>query len=390
MAHLTSMLVPQYPATRTTPGANRPAMLLAVVLTVRRAIPPAVVALLTVLLAVLVAGAGPARAQQAPPQSPHAVAPAAPGAPSGPIAKGRVTGSIQGAPEGVALAGTRVVLVQFRLDAQGQPKGAPIQEQKADAKGGYVFENVPIESHAVYQVGARVNGQLIGSQPFTFPAGQRHVLLNLLYPHLVTDASTVRIEEGLIAVEPRRGAVLVTEVLHLVNSSSNVVEGVQHPLELSLPAGAEDLQMIREIEERNGHERLGTKLLIYGNLDPGRTTIAFRYRLSVWLGTVELHKLYPHPVGTLSVLAPQGSLHLHSPRFKAQETQTIEGVRYDTWAATDVPAQQPLTVELSGVPVRQEVYLIPTGGFIVLMVGVVLWFLRKRLRGAGTDEADSD
>jgi hypothetical protein len=324
-------------------------------------LPPLLV--LTLLVAGLSAGAGSAWGQQ----------PAS--------ARGRVTGAIEGAPEGVKLEGTRVVLVQFKLDDKGVPKGEPIQTQTTGADGKYAFADVPIEPRTVYQVGASVGGQMAGSQPFTFPAGEREVLLNLRYPHLVTDASVVRIDEGLVAVEPRRGSVWITEVLHLTNPGQDVVEGVQRPLELELPSGAENLEVIREIQERNGHERLGDKLLVYGNLEPGRTTIAYRYRLPVWLGTVELRKRFPHAVGAFTVLTPEeGRLRLHGQGFTAQDPQTIENGRFSAWAMRDVAAGQAITVRLSGVPVRQEVYLIPTAGFAVLMVGVVVWFLRRRLR----------
>ncbi len=293
---------------------------------------------------------------------------------------GRVSGTIEDVPQGVPLAGSRVVLIRFKLDDKGVPRGQPVRNGTTDAAGKFRFDDVPIEPQTLYQVGATVGEQVVGSQPFTFPAGKRNVVLTLHYPRLVTDSSAVRIEEGLIAVEPRRGAVWVTEVLHLLNSSQNIVEGVQRPLELNLPSGAENLEFVRELQDRNGHERLGSKLLIYGNLEPGNSTVAYRYRLPVWLGTVELRKTYPHAVKTLSVLTPEGDLRLLGRQFEAKPMQTIDGNRYSAWAATDLPAGQSIAVRMSGVPIRQEIYLIPTGGFAVLMVGVVVWFLRRRLR----------
>jgi len=99
---------------------------------------------------------------------------------------------------------------------------------------------------------------------------------------------------------------------------------------------------------------------------------------------VELNKVYPHPVKTLSVLTPRGSMHLVSKQFEAKPAQTIDGTPFSAWATTDVAAGQSIAVRMSGVPIRQEVYLIPAGGFVLLMGGVVLWFLRKRLRAAAS------
>jgi hypothetical protein len=334
-------------------------------------------------LALLGGLAGPVGGQGAP------ASPAGRDAAPAAVAMGSITGRIEGAPEGTALAGTRVVLVQFRLDEQGVPQGEPIQAQPADAEGRYAFADVPIQARSVYQIGASVAGRTVSSRPFTFPPDQREVLLNLRVPHLVRDAGAVRIDEGLIAVEPRRGAVWVTEVLHLDNASPDVVEGVERPLLLGIPPQAEALELLRGIRATDTHERLGGTLLVYGNLPPGRTTVAFRYRLPVWLGEVALDKRYPHPVGTLSVLSPQGNLRLAGSHFAPQEAQEIEGTRYDAWGLLDLDAGEAVRVRLRGVPVRQEVYLIPLGGFFVVMASVLLWFLRRRLPvgGQATDTA---
>lgn len=300
--------------------------------------------------------------------------------------RGNVTGRITGAPEGATLAGTRVVLLQFRLTPEGQPEGNPIQTRETAADGSFAFSEVPIEERTVYQIGATVEGQVVGSEPFTFPAGQRDVQLNLQYPRVTGDNSGVRIMEGLIAVEPRRGGVWVTEVLHLVNGGQDTVEGVRRPLELNVPSGAEDLEVIREIQQQEGHERLGSTLLFYGNLEPGRTTVAFRYKLDVWLGKMGLEKRYPLPVGTLSVLSPEGTLRLHGERFAPQEQQQIDGTPFDAWAATGLNPGEPVTLRFSGVPVRQEVYLVPLAGFFLVMGAVVIWFLRRRLPADGEAE----
>ena len=297
--------------------------------------------------------------------------------------RGRITGTIEDAPAGVTLAGARVVLVQFKLDGKGVPKGQPIRDATVDAQGKFRIDDVPVEPQTVYQVGASVGEQVVGSQTFTFPEGKSNMVITLHYPRLVTDGSAVRIEEGLIAVEPRRAGVWVTEVLHLLNPGQDVIEGVQRPMELNLPSGAENLEIVRELQSRNGHERLGNKLLFYGNLEPGNSTVAYRYHLPVWLGTVELNRSYPHAVKTLSVLTPEGTLRLLGQRFEARPMQTIDGKRFSAWAATDIAAGQSVAVRMSGVPIRQEVYLVPTGGFAVLMVGVVTWFLRRRLRAGG-------
>jgi hypothetical protein len=171
----------------------------------------------------------------------------------------------------------------------------------------------------------------------------------------------------------------VTEVVHVGNSTPNVIDAVNAPLELTLPPGASDLTMIREEQEAANHTHLGPKLLVYGRLQPGDTTIAFRYRVGALLGTAELEKRFPHPVEELVMLAPKGSLHLTSEQLSPRQPQELEGVTYDTWGGGRMPAERTVYVKANGIPVRQEVYLIPLAGFFAAMGGVLWWFLRRRL-----------
>lgn len=329
---------------------------------------PTLAALLTVIL--LGWADLPAYAQPASP-------PSAAGAAAGQV-NGQVVGRIVGAAPKEA-AGAKVVLVKFTLDAQGVPQGAPIQMQDADSQGRYKFNQVPIDLRAVYKLGARVAGRLVASEPFTFPEGQRLVQLNLTVPGLVSDATGLYFKQALVAFEPTVGAVWVTEVMHVGNPTTNVIDAVNAPIELNVPEGASDLKMIREEQEAANHSHLGSKLLVYGRIQPGDTTIAFRYRLGAALGAVQVEKRYPHAVEEMLVLAPKGSLKLVSEQLSPRQPQQFEGVTYDTWGSQRMPADRTVLVKAQGIPIRQELFLIPLLGFFAAMGGMLWWFFRKRL-----------
>lgn len=297
--------------------------------------------------------------------------------------QGRVVGRIQGNSQEGEIAGVRVMLVRFTLDEEGNPRGSPIEIQPTSPEGRYTFTGVPIDRNAVYQLGARVQGMMVSSDPFTFPEGHREVMLNLKVPEVSSGAESLRVEEALLAIEPRRGAVWVTEVLHLMNPTPNVMRGTGEPLELTVPPGAEQFEMLRQDIEEADHEYLGTKLLVYGNFMPGNSTVAFRYRLPVWLGAFTLAKRYPHPVQTLSVLTPLHSVQVSGENLERVAAQTIDGQRYDTRRMGRIAADEAVSLAVSGVPVRQELFLLPTTGFFVLMAGVVFWFVRRRLPAEG-------
>ncbi len=302
----------------------------------------------------------------------------APEAPPKAVAVGQVMGRIVGAAAKEA-AGARVVLVKFTLNAEGVPQGAPIQMQNADGDGRFSFSGVPMDTQAVYKLGSRIAGRLVASEPFTFPEGQPMVQVNLSLPGLVSDTAGLFLKQALVAFEPAVGSVWITEVMHVGNPTPNVIDIGNAPIELTLPSDASELTMIREEQEAPTHTHLGPKLLVYGRLKPGDTTIAFRYRSGAALGTVQVEKRYPLAVEELLVITPKGALRLASEQLSPQQPQQFEGVTYDAWGSQNVPAQRRVVVNAQGVPVRQELFLIPVAGFFVAMGGVLWWFLRKRL-----------
>lgn len=293
-----------------------------------------------------------------------------------PAAMGRVTGRIVGGKAGESLKGAKVVLVRFTLDASGTPQGSPIQIQEADADGAYVFENVPIDTHSVYQLGTRLDGTLIPSESFTFPDGKHTVTLNLRIPQVVADSSSLRIANALLALEPQVGAVWVTDVVHLQNPTQDVIQDVQTPLELQVPPEAENLDVIRH-DPPGSHQRLGNKLLLYGNLHPGITTVAVRYRLPALLGGVTLEKTYPRLVSQLTVLVPSGQLRVASEHLDPRQPQVLEGQSYDVWEGANLAPQSVVRITASGVPLRQAWLLVPFALFLGVMAGVVFWYLRR-------------
>ena len=303
---------------------------------------------------------------------------------------GRVSGRIIAGDEVGAVGGATVVLLRFTLDESGKPQGGPISRQAAAADGSYEFTGVTIEPGAAYQLGTRVGGRLASSAVFTFPEGGGVVRQDLTVSGEVRQDLTVSGEaretlEGLhfgqvlLGLEPGRGEVMVTEVLHIENPSQRVVAVERPPLEIPIPAAAENLEMIRFNHPRAAHERVGGRLMITGNLVPGTTTIAYRYLLPAGLGKAVFRKRYPLPVAELLVLSPSHNLKVSGDGLAAVEDQTIEEIVYRAWGRSGIPAETAFRVTATGLPMRQEILLLPALGFFVVMAGIVGLFYRKRL-----------
>jgi hypothetical protein len=320
-------------------------------------------------LAWLALGLGVALSQQ----------PAKPPAP-GKTFNGRVEGHIEGRSE----AGLPVVLLQYRLNAEGQPEGGPIARTQTAEGGAYLFENVPVQADTVYRLGTRIEGRLIASDPFTFPKDATKVLFNLRLPSVRKDLSVLSAQELLWVAEPRPGSVWITEVIHLSNASPDVADTHEPPLSVPIPADAQDFEMLRLDDENGQTERLGERLLIRARFAPGLGVMAFRYRLPAWFGAASWTRAYPFAAARMRVLSPGGSVLAEGAGFSEAPPETFQDVSYTVWARESLAAGTPVTVRLSGIPILQVLLLAPLVGFAVLMGGIVFWFLKRRLGSPAT------
>ena len=293
---------------------------------------------------------------------------------------GRVSGRIIAGDEVGAVGGVPVVLLRFTLDKSGKPQGGPISRQVAAADGSFAFTGVTIEPGAVYRLGTRVEGRPASSSLFTFPKGGGEVRQDLTVADEVRETlEGLHFSQVVVGLEPGRGEVMVTEVLHIENPSQRVVAVERPPLEIPIPEAAGKLEMLRFTHPQAAHERVGGRLMVTGNLVPGTTTIAYRYLLPAWLGKAVFRKRYPLPVAELLVLSPSHNLEISGDGLAAVEDQTIEEIVYRAWGRSGIPAETAFRVTATGFPIRQEILLLPALGFFVVMAGIVGWFFRKRL-----------
>ena len=51
------------------------------------------------------------------------------------------------------------------------------------------------------------------------------------------------------------------------------------------------------------------------------------------------------------------------------------------WLREEPTPQSPLEITVIGLPIGPWMLLLPAGAFLVVMAGLVAWFLRRRLAG---------
>lgn len=291
----------------------------------------------------------------------------------------RIEGQLTGAPQGARLEEAKVSLEKFTLDEQGRAQRSPVKAVQADSAGRYSITGFAVESKTLYRVTASLGSSSAGSKMFSIPPGQTALTVDLAFPRVAQDTSQMRIQEGVVVLEARRGALLITEIVHFSNPANQIVDTGRTPLEFSLPPGAEQLEMLRPRALDRKHEQMGEKLLIFQNLPPGRSSVAFRYLLPAAWGGVTLSKRYPFAVKQVSLLTPSGGLNIDGARLKKNPDRTIDKVNYRIWTTSEIPAGGAVLISAAGVPIHQQLLLIWVGVFLALMAGLVAWFWRTRL-----------
>ena len=295
-----------------------------------------------------------------------------------PSGKGRVIGRIIGNPEKGGFKGATVILLRFQLDEQGKPTGGPVGRVEAGEGGTYEFTNLPLDAKAVFRLGTRIDGNLVSSSVFALSESNPVATMDLVIPEVSQNLEVLGLTQALVAIETRENGLFITEVLHLRNPAPNVLDATGKPLEVMIPADAGHFEMLRLEGGEARHEVAGETLRIFTQLKPGENTIAFRYFLGATLGKLSLTKVYPMNADTVMVLSPQGGLEIQGAGLKQMDSRNIEGQMFNTWSLSAHAAGSPLVIYISGLPIAQWVFLVAMSGLLVLLVGVVVWFILVR------------
>jgi len=289
---------------------------------------------------------------------------------------GTVRGNILGLGEPLP-AETPVVLLRFTLGEDGKPSGGPIARQMANADGSYEFRDVPLSNQAVYRLGTSLNGELIGSDLFTFPRGARELRIDLRADGAAGDSAGPTIDQALLALEPGVGRLRVTVVYHMRNAGAAAA-----PLLFAVPGNAREVEVVRQDLPGGQAEVAPAGIRLSGELPAGRFVIAYQYMLPAGWGRASIDHQVPLPTDSLIVLAQPGSMEVGGTGLTPRGEQTIDASIYNVWSQEDLPAGAVQPVTISGLPMQQSLLLIPMAGFLVVMAGMVMLYLRRLRRAA--------
>ena len=280
-----------------------------------------------------------------------------------------------------------VVLLKFVLNSEGQvtPTG-PQARVKTDTEGNFEFLNIIPDLRAGYQIGTRVEGKLYSSKVFFIKAGETLIQKNIIIPGISTAVDKLETYRVSLVIESGLGAVTVTEVLALSNSSADRIDTGNQPLKQKLPEGIENFRMMETNSGAVIQHYLEDNVLIIEHVFPtGNSQIIYQYLLPGWFGSLEMNREFNLSLDKVDVLTPEGYLQIKSEQLTFSDKQSFHDITYLTWK-TKASDSNLLTFTISNVPVTSLQYSVVSGVVLLLLFTTVALFFQFRLNNKKRSE----
>lgn len=239
---------------------------------------------------------------------------------------------------------------QVELFVEGSPRTA-----KTDDTGRAQFTG--LTPGTSLKAVATVGSERIESQPFTMPekGGVRLLLAagggagSPGEPAKPAVAGTVTFGgETRVVVEFDDDTMSVFYLLDVVNNGSAPVNP-QTPLVFDLPADAASATVMQGSSPQMTVK--GRRVSFAGPFNPGRTTAQLAYNLTATGAERIIEQRFPAALDMVSVAVQQaGAVQMKSAQLPQQQAVPADGRVYLVGNGPSLPANRPLTLELSGLP----------------------------------------
>ena len=285
--------------------------------------------------------------------------------------------------------GLDVVLLKFVLSPEGQvtPTG-PQGRDKTDTGGNFEFVKVSPDLRAGYQIGTRVEGELYSSKVFFMQAGEKLIKIDIIVPSISADVEKLETSQVSLVIESGLGAITVTEMLVINNSSPDRIDTRINSLEQVLPKGVENFRMIETKSGATIQHQLEANLLEIEHVFPtGSTQIIYQYRLSAWFGSLEMNREFSHSLEKVSVFTPDGLLRIKSDQLTFSGQQSLHDTAFLSWKSKASDTNR-LSFKISNIPVHSLQYTgIPVVILFLLFAAVALFFRTRLLNNIHSEKS---
>jgi hypothetical protein len=325
----------------------------------------------------------------------------------GQAASGRasITGTVLDATAGAPLP---TGLVARLREVPASQASVPRRSASVDARGGFSFDDVSIDSSIAYTVGVEYGG---ATYETAIPAeGLPTVPLVVTIYEPTTSDATLQIDAATWVVEsidPDNQQLTILETIVLNNAGDRTFVGDHHgdpgsdapgvlprSLRILLPPGASGFTAQLGIDSST------TLPVANGVVDtqpilPGLHQIGYTYNIAYSEGGAEIRKAMPYATRRLRFLGPNAGLDLRSDRLVAAGSVQIANRPFLILAADDVPANSEVTVDIFGLPSspvgRLDANTIQVAGLVVVLLAILMAvYLAFRPSRSAAAEAEAE
>ncbi len=270
----------------------------------------------------------------------------------------------------------------------GNPE--PIDRAVSDAKGRFAFREV---APGDYLLGATHLGVPYLRSGVRVGAGASESTADLYVYQSTTDASVVSVEEDHLILQPEGDGARAIEIVVYNNAGNRTYLGettpaspTGHRLVVPLPEGYTDLDGPEGIGDRiASHTETGVDLVL--PLEPGKTQIAFTYRLPGGSFGMNLARRFPYPVKSASVLLPvSGGWRVRSRDLGRMRQVKLQEKPYQVASGGPFPRGKVVSARayagLLGTGLAPERAAWAAGGVVIAGLSLA-WILRQGRAASG-------
>ena len=250
-------------------------------------------------------------------------------------------------------------------------QGDDVVTALTDGNGRATFSTLSPGSQV--QAFTELDGQRLESQPFAAP-GRGGIRLMLVgadpgAPTLPARSGAVTFgSDSWIQVELVEESVEVYFFLQVMNPAGEAVDPFT-PIAFDMPSGAQGTSVLRSSTPRAS--ATGPRIEVPGPFAPGATPVHFAYILPYEGESLAISQTLPADLDSLLVSVEKwGSMDFESSQVQRRMEVPPEGQNttpYSLGAGPKIPAGQPWTIELTGLPHRDT---LPSSIAIVTALGI--------------------